>query len=280
MSGLSSTSTTTPGNSKIPIPVLGFGVYQIPADKCIAACKAALETGYRQIDTAQLYRNEEQVGAAIRQSGIKRSDVFVTTKQGLRGDTPGDTYRLAADSVKRIAGDRADAYVDLFLVHIPWIRGEAEGRKEVWQALERLFHEGKARSIGVSNYSIHHIEEMKEYATIWPPHVNQIELHPWSQQRGVVAFCERQGIALQAYSPLAEGTKMNDIVLRRIGDKYAKTPAQVLVRYGLQKGWVVLPKSENPHRIGENYNVFDFEIDEQTMEELDKLDKTETPDEV
>ncbi|KAK3356429.1 putative aldo-keto reductase [Lasiosphaeria hispida] len=274
MSGLFSTSTTTPESSNIPIPVLGFGVYQIPGDKCIAACKTALETGYRQIDTAQLYRNEEQVGTAIRQSGIKRSDVFVTTKQGLRGDTPDDTYRLTSESVRRIAGEEADAYVDLFLIHTPYIRGEAEGRKEVWQALEQLFYEGKARSIGVSNYSIDHIEEMKEYATIWPPHVNQIELHPWSQQRSVTAYCKHQGIALQAYSPLVEGTKMDDIVLRKIGDKYAKTPAQVLIRYGLQKGWIVLPKSENPHRIGENYGVFDFEIDERSMKELNELDDT------
>ncbi|KAK4220362.1 NADP-dependent oxidoreductase domain-containing protein [Rhypophila decipiens] len=273
---LSIQSTVAPRGSHVRVPRLGFGVYQILGDSCTTACQRALEVGYRQIDTAQLYRNEEQVGAALRKSGLPRSHVFITTKQGLRGDTPEATYQLAEKSVERIAGPSSGtkAYVDLFLIHIPHIRGDAEGRKEVWQALERLYAEGKARLIGVSNFSVDHMEEMKSYAKVWPPHVNQIELHPWSQQRDVVEYCERHGIAFQAYSPLAEGLKMDDEVLLSVARKHAKSPAQILVRYGLQRGWVVLPKSQRDERIQENASVFDFELDVDDMLTLDNLDKS------
>ncbi|KAM7186615.1 putative oxidoreductase C2F3.05c [Naviculisporaceae sp. PSN 640] len=272
--GLSIQSTVTPRGTDVRIPRLGFGVYQIMGDNCTAACQKALEVGYRQIDTAQLYRNEEQVGAALRKSGLPRSQVFITTKQGVRGDTPEATYQLAINSVERIAGGAGgpEAYVDLFLIHIPYIRGEEEGRKELWQALERLHTEGQARLIGVSNFSIENIEEMKSYATIWPPHVNQIELHPWSQQPKLVEYCQNQGIVLQAYSPLAEGLRMNDDVLDMIARKHGKSPAQVLLRYGLQNNWVVLPKSERSDRIEENRNLFNFELDSDDISALDKLD--------
>lgn len=182
---LSLQSTVTPRGTDVRIPRLGLGVYLIPGEACTVACRKALEVGYRQIDTAQMYRNEEAVGVAVRNtpgSGIRRSDVFITTKQGVRGNTPQATYQLALKSVEKIAGDGgadqepAVCYVDLFLVHIPNIRGGIEGRKELWLALERLYNEKKARLIGVSNYSIEHIEEMKSYATVWPPHVNQIEV--------------------------------------------------------------------------------------------------------
>lgn len=175
---LSVQSTVTPRGTDVRIPRLGFGVYQIEGDNCTTACQKALDAGYRQIDTAQLYRNEAQVGAALQKSGLPRSHVFITTKQGVRGATPEATYQLAGNSIERIAGGAGgpEAYVDLFLIHIPYIRGEAEGRKEIWQALERLYAEGRARLIGVSNFSIENIEEMKSYATVWPPHVNQIEV--------------------------------------------------------------------------------------------------------
>ncbi|KAK5663855.1 hypothetical protein OQA88_59 [Cercophora sp. LCS_1] len=273
---LSPTSAATPRGTAIAIPFLGFGVYQIAADKCITACKHALHAGYRHIDTAQLYRNESQVGQAVRESETKRADVFITTKQGIRGETPDATYNLAVNSIKKIAGDGVnDAYVDLFLIHVPYVRGEAEGRKELWQTLERLYEEGKAKAIGVSNYGIGHIEEMKGYAKIWPPHVNQIELHPWRQQRDVVKYCEDNGIVLQAYSPLAEGQRLDDPVVGGVAEKYGKSPAQVLIRYGLQKGWVVLPKSERAERIEQNADVFGFELDEGDMAVLDALDEDE-----
>ncbi|KAK3369307.1 putative aldo-keto reductase [Lasiosphaeria ovina] len=267
---ISSAATVTGTNVKIPR--LGFGVWQIAAANCAAACAHALQSGYRHIDTARLYRNEEQVGTAVRESGLSRADVFVTTKQGVRGDTPELTYQLALESVEKVAGSAPGAYVDLFLVHIPHIRGGADGRKEVWLALERLFREGRARAIGVSNYGVQHIEEMKAYATVWPPHVNQIELHPWCQQRELVAYCEEQGIVVQAYSPLATGTKLGDPTVEQMAGRLSKSLAQVLIRYGLQKGWVVLPKSENPERIRQNTDVFDFELGEDDMRVLDGLD--------
>ncbi|KAK0718493.1 putative aldo-keto reductase [Lasiosphaeria miniovina] len=267
---LSSTATITGTN--VQIPRLGFGVWQIAAANCAAACAHALNAGYRHIDTARLYRNEEQVGTAVRESGLSRADVFVTTKQGVRGDTPELTYQLALESVEKAAGTAPGAYVDLFLVHIPDVRGGADGRKEVWLALERLFREGRARAIGVSNYGVQHIEEMKTYASVWPPHVNQIELHPWWQQRELVAYCEEQGIVVQAYSPLATGTKLNDPVVGEMARSLSKSPAQVLIRYGLQRGWVVLPKSENPERIRQNADVFDFELGQDDLRVLDGLD--------
>lgn len=156
--------------SSAKMPRLGFGVYQIKPTDCLQACLLALEAGYRHIDSAQLYRNEAEVGEAVRQSGVERSDVFLTTKIGQPGSNKEETYQKALDSVKKIAGD--DGYVDLFLVHIP--HGGPEARKAMWTALEQLYEEGRAKSIGVSNYEIEHIEEMKEYARIWPPHVNQI----------------------------------------------------------------------------------------------------------
>ncbi|KAK3312554.1 putative aldo-keto reductase [Apodospora peruviana] len=268
---LQSTTTAPGGKSSIRIPRLGLGVYQIAQSNCISACKTAFGEGYRLIDTAQLYRNEEQVGAAIRECGLDRADIFVTTKQGVRGETPKATYDFAIESIKSISG--FGGYIDLFLIHVPWIRGEAEGRREIWQVMERLLDEGKVKAIGVSNYDVEHLEEMKAYAKVWPPAVNQIELHPWRQQRGLVAYCEKNGIVLQAYSPLAEGAKMDDPVLRTVADKHGKTPAQVLIRYGLQKDWVVLPKSEKAERIKENADVFGFELDEQDMRTLDGLDE-------
>lgn len=270
---LSPTSTANPRDITIHIPRLGFGVYQIPPDTCTAAVKHALATGYRHIDTAQLYRNELQVGIAVVESNITRSEIFITTKQGILGSTPEETYSLALASITKISGK--DGYVDLFLIHIPHIRGGADGRKELWQTLERLYDEGKVKAIGVSNYGVEHLEEMRSYARVWPPHVNQIELHPWRQQRGVVRYCEERGIVVQAYSPLAEGMKLDDEVLEGIARKYGKSPAQVLVRYGLQKGWVVLPKSERVERMRENRDVFGFELNGGDMEGLNGLDEEE-----
>lgn len=173
---LTLTSTVVSKGTQVPMPLLGFGTYLLSPQACVTACTAALSTGYRHIDTAQLYRNESAVGEAISSSSatVPRSAIFVTTKQGIRGATTDETYDIALDSVRKIGGE--NGYVDLFLVHTKWVRGDAEGRKEVWQALERLYKEGRARLIGVSNYEIEHIEEMKGYAEVWPPHVIQIEV--------------------------------------------------------------------------------------------------------
>ncbi len=179
---LSISSSVKLRDTDVYMPVLALGTYQLLEDTCISAVKTALEAGYRHFDTARLYKNESRVGAAIHEvindpsSKISRSDIFVTTKHFIRGDTPEDTCRIAAESVRSIGGDGDDAYVDLFLIHTPNIKGGTEGRKELWQVLERFLAEGKVRAIGVSNYGTEELEEMKAYAKVWPPHVNQIEV--------------------------------------------------------------------------------------------------------
>src|SRR6266536_5545414 len=194
-------------NSSVKIPRLGFGVYQSHGPQCVSACLAALKAGYRHIDTAQFYQNEKEVGAAVRQSGHARKDVFITTKIMSPGSSLSTTYDKAKKSVTLIDGE--NGYVDLFLIHNP--SSGTEGRKMMWQALERLVEEGKAKSIGVSNFGVGHIEEMRKYAKIWPPHVNQIEvlfppwgslsseangwqLHPWCQQKTIDEYCQKNGI--------------------------------------------------------------------------------------
>lgn len=259
-------------NSAIKIPRLGFGVYQSPTKTCIASCLHALKHGYRHIDTAQYYRNEIDVGHAMQQSGLPRSDIFVTTKILAAGGSVENSYQKCLESVKKI-DPRDEGYVDLFLIHSPG--AGANKRREMWEALERLLKEGRTKAIGVSNYGVGHIEEMKSYAKIWPPHVNQIELHPWCQQRTIVSYCHQHSIVVEAYSPLVRAQKSHDPTLVAVAKKYSRTPAQVLIRYCLQKGWVPLPKSDTPSRIEENANVYGFEIGEAEMKELDGLDEGE-----
>ncbi|KAF4214351.1 hypothetical protein CNMCM8980_009170 [Aspergillus fumigatiaffinis] len=256
-------------NSDVKIPRLGFGVYRSPTGQCVQSSLKALETGYRHIDTAQFYGNEKEVGEALRKCGIPRSDIFVTTKILSPAGSPEATYQKLLESVEKIGGQ--DGYVDLFLIHSS--SSGSAGRKELWQALERLLEEGKTKSIGVSNFGVKHIEEMKAYAKVWPPHVNQIELHPWCQQRVIDAYCKRNGIVVEAYSPLVRNYKSNDPTLVDVAKKYERTTAQILIRYALQKGWVPLPKSDTPERIVANANVFDFEIGEEDMAVLNALDQ-------
>ncbi|MCJ1228482.1 hypothetical protein MMC12_005143 [Toensbergia leucococca] len=254
--------------SSTKIPRLGFGVYKSHQKVCIASCLTALGTGYRHIDSAQFYANESEVGEAVRQSGLARSEVFITTKILSAGGSPEATYRKCADSVEKID---TGGYVDLFLIHTP--SGGSDAIKEMWQALERLLNEGKAKSIGVSNFGVGHLEEMKAWAKVWPPQVNQLELHPWCQQRRIVSYCQEHNIVIEAYSPLVRGQKSHDPTLVKVVEKHGKTMAQILVRYGLQKGWVPLPKSDTPSRIKENADVYGFELDGEDMELLDGLDE-------
>ncbi|KAK7422381.1 hypothetical protein QQX98_001660 [Neonectria punicea] len=266
-------------NTNTTIPQLGFGVYKLRGDSCINACLEAFAAGYRHIDSAELYLNSHLVHQAVLQSGLKREDVFLTTKavspRPRRGKIPSEAedviYQSAKDSVVRIAGDDEDSYVDLLLIHVPG--PSHEHRQRLWAALEQIYAEGKARSIGVSNFRVRHLEEMREYATAWPPSVNQLELHPWCQQRDLVSYCESHGIVIQAYSPLATGARLDDATLGAVANKHGKTPAQVLLRYALQKNWVPLPKSAQADRIRENADVFGFVLDEEDMTRLDALDE-------
>ncbi|KAL9023288.1 MAG: hypothetical protein Q9196_007295 [Gyalolechia fulgens] len=269
-SKLSLSSTVPIINSSFSMPRLGFGIYQSPPNVCVNSCLTALQAGYRHIDSAQFYRNEAEMGAAVRQSGIPRSEVFLTTKILSSGGSPEKTYQKCLDSVKNI-DPREDGYVDLFLIHSA-SSGRA-GRKEFWQALERLVDAKKARSIGVSNFGIGQIEEMKGYARIWPPQVNQIELHPWNQQREIVDYCNSQNIIVEAYCPLVRNMKAYDETLVAIAKKHGQATGPVLIRYGLQKGWVPLPKSDTPSRIEANADVFGFDLDPEDMTTLDDLDQ-------
>ncbi|XXH02864.1 hypothetical protein Hte_009252 [Hypoxylon texense] len=311
---LTLTSSVPLRGSDARMPVLGFGVYQIDRPDCAAACLRALAAGYRHVDTAQLYQNEAEVGAALRACGLPREAVFVTTKIRYPRLGRGKTYLRALQSVRKIDPRDGDGdedgggYVDLFLVHSPHAL-RPKDRKELWLALERLHAEGRARAIGVSNYQPEHLEEMKGYATVWPPAVNQIlvsaaslatgimagphripclpvrfqlngrysQLHPWTQQRETVDYCNAHGIVLQAFSPLARGTRLREPALVGIAEKVGKSPAQVLIRYCLQKGWVPLPKSEKEEHIKQNADVFNFSISQDDMETLDGLDRRQGP---
>ncbi|CVL10239.1 related to members of the aldo/keto reductase family [Fusarium proliferatum] len=258
-------------NTAATIPLLGFGTYKIRGQTCTAAVLAALSAGYSHIDSAALYRNEVCVYETIKQSGVPREAIFLTTKVGSprRMAGQGDVYQDVVETVDRIAG--VDGYVDLLLMHVPGL--SRDYRQRLWAAMEMVKNKGRAKSIGVSNFRVRHLEELKEYATEWPPSANQIELHPWCQQRDVVTYCQDNGIVIEAYSPLATGTRLNDPEVQRVASKHDKTPANILIRYSLQKGWIPLPKSANPGRIQENIMVFDFALDPDDMMALDALDE-------
>lgn len=247
------------------IPQLGLGVWQISPGKTSDAVLAALEAQCRHIDTASAYGNEESVGAAIRMSGIPRERIFVTTK--LWNSDHGNPERALDTSLRKLKMD----YVDLYLIHFP-----VRQRRQSWRALEALQRKGKTRSIGVSNFTIAHLSELlAESETV--PAVNQVEFHPYLYQQDLLAFCQAKGIVIEAYSPLTHGERLKDPKLVAIAKKYSssetKSTAQILIRWALQHGLVVIPKSSNPRRIRENADVFDFEISDEDMRLLDRFNE-------
>ena len=247
------------------IPQLGLGVWQSPQGAPTQnAVLAALELGYRHIDTARVYRNESDVGDAIRTSGIPRDQIFVTTK--LWNDDHGyDTALRALDaSLKRLGLD----YIDLYLIHWP-VAGK---HLDSWRALEKAHADGLARSIGVSNYLVRHLDELLATART-KPHVNQIELTPFLQRRDTLAHCARHQIIVEAYSPLTRGQRLDHPTVRSIAAATGRTAAQVLLRWNIQKGHVVLPKSVRRERIAENAAIFDFQLDAAQMRALDGLEE-------
>jgi diketogulonate reductase-like aldo/keto reductase len=252
-------------NTGASIPQVGLGVWQTPrGDVTRAAVEAALKLGYRHIDTARIYGNETDVGAAVRASDVPREQVFVTTK--LWNDDQGYDSALRAfdSSLARIGLD----YVDLYLLHWP----VARKRLDSWRALEHLFSEKRARAIGVSNFLRPHLEELLAHARVIPA-ANQIELSPFLQRRETREFCEKQGIVVEAYSPLTRGARLGHPTVRAIAARVKRTPAQVLLRWGIQHGLVVLPKSSRAARIEENSALFDFELDPDSMAALDGLEE-------
>ncbi|KAJ3106503.1 hypothetical protein HDU96_008211 [Phlyctochytrium bullatum] len=257
-------TTVVPLNSKTAIPQVGLGVWQTKPHECTAVVLEALKAGYRHIDTAALYANEAEVGEAIRQSGIPRSDIFVTTK--LWNDDHGyeSTLKAIDVSLKKLGL----SYVDLYLIHAP----VGESRLDSWRAFEKIYKDGKAKAIGVSNYGVHHLEELAKHSTITPA-VNQIELHPYLQQREIVEYCRQKGIVVEAYCPLTRGKKLDDPRLLAIAKRHNKTAAQVLVRWGIDKGYVTLPKSANFQRLRDNADVFDFSLTKEDLEAMDKFEE-------
>jgi diketogulonate reductase-like aldo/keto reductase len=247
------------------IPQVGLGVWQTPrGDTTREAVRAALRLGYRHVDTARIYGNEGDVGAAVKDSGVPRAEVFVTTK--LWNDDQGfDEARRAFDaSLSRLGLD----YVDLYLIHWP-VAGK---RLDSWRALERIKADGRARHIGVSNFLVPHLEELLAHANE-PPDVDQIEVHPFLQQRETRAFCKKNEIVVEAYSPLTRGERLDHPVVADVAKRVKRSPAQVLLRWGVQHSLVVLPKSTWEQRIAENGAIFDFTLDAAAMKELDALDE-------
>jgi diketogulonate reductase-like aldo/keto reductase len=247
------------------MPVLGLGVWQAGAGKeTRKAVTFALECGYRLIDTAKLYGNERDVGIAVRESGIPREDIFVTTKLW-NSDHGFESALRAFDGSRRELGLE---YVDLYLIHWPVPRL----RQESWKAFLKLHEQGLIRSIGVSNYTIPHLEELLASSPL-PPAVNQVEFHPFLYQRELLEYCKSHRIQLEAYSPLTRGQRLKHPLIKEIAAKYDKAPAQILIRWGLQHGLVEIPKSVRSERIRENAAVFDFEIKRTDMARLDALDE-------
>ncbi|SPO37201.1 related to 2,5-diketo-D-gluconic acid reductase [Pseudozyma flocculosa] len=270
MSKLNLESAFALKGSSLKMPVLGFGVYNSPADVTKASVLAALRAGYRHIDCAQYYENEQQVGEAVREwiakDGGKREQVFFTTKILSPASSEDETLKSLRQSVDKA---NLDGYVDCFLIHTP--TSGTEGRKHLWNALKKLRDEGKAKVIGVSNYGVKHLEEM--VAAGETPAINQIEIHPWCQQKPIVDFCQKHGIVLQAYCPIVRGAYAGDPLLNELADKYKVSWAQVLLRWSLQKGYSPLPKSDTPSRIVSNADLYSFELEQADVDRLDQCDK-------
>ncbi|KAF8348293.1 NADP-dependent oxidoreductase domain-containing protein [Amanita rubescens] len=256
-------ATTVRLSTGYRMPVLGFGVYQNYEAK--RTCLEAFEAGYRHVDSAQAYRNEAAVGEAVRVSSLNREDLFITTKCISKSHGYESTVKGIDQSLAKFDFD----YIDLFLIHDP-LSG-SEKRLATYKALQEAKQAGKIRSVGVSNYNIHHLEEIKQ-AGYDQPSVNQIELHPFCQQRPIAEYCHANNIVIQAYSPLVRG-KMDHPVIKRIAEKHSRDPGQILIRWSIQKGYVPLPKSVKLERIRSNAQVFDFELSNEDMSDLDSLDK-------
>lgn len=262
-----SLTDTTTLNNGVEMPWLGLGVWQVANDEeVVNAVKSALDAGYRSIDTAAAYKNEEGVGKAIKESGVAREDIFLTTKVWNSDQGYESTLQAFEESRKRLGVD----YLDLYLIHWP-----VEGKyKDTWRAMEELYEAGKIRAIGLSNFHPHHVKDLMTTAKVKPT-VDQVEFHPLLNQQELRDFCKAEEIQLEAWSPLGHGKLLDHDVLKEIGKKYAKTPAQVMIRWDLQHDVVSIPKSSNPGRIKENGDVFDFELSHEDMAQINALNRNE-----
>jgi methylglyoxal/glyoxal reductase len=251
-------------NNGVKMPLLGLGVYDMYRKEAEDAIATALEVGYRLVDTAAMYTNEKEVGNAIRNSGINRNEIFVTTKVNNPDQGYDNALRAFDTSMKKLNID----YIDLYLVHWP-IKGK---RKDTWKALEYLYNSKQVKAIGVANYLLPFLHELETYATLVPV-VNQVEFSPYLYLKDLLNYCKERNIQLQAYTPLTKGQRLKDKRLVQLAEKYSKTPAQITLRWILQHGVSAIPKSSNPARIKGNFDVFDFEIDEDDMAMMDTFNE-------
>jgi 2,5-diketo-D-gluconate reductase A len=252
------------------IPQLGFGVFQIDPEETVRAVRDALGIGYRQIDTAQMYGNEKEVGEAVRAAGLDRADVFITTKLNNGAHQPDDGRRAFDTSLSELGFD----YVDLFLIHWPLPTLDGGDFVSTWKTLEEFHRDGRARSIGVSNFQVDHLQRLAAESDLVPA-VNQIELHPYLLNDEVRAYGEAHDIATQAWSPIAQGNVLDDPVITGIADQLGRSPAQVVLRWHIQRGNIVFPKSTTPARIKENFELFDFQLEPDEVVKIDALDQGE-----
>jgi len=252
------------------IPQLGFGVFKVPPEETAAAVRAALEIGYRHIDTAQMYGNEAGVAQGIRDAGIDRSRVFITSKLNNGHHRPDDARRAFDQTLRDLGTD----YVDLFLIHWPLPTLYDGDFVSTWNTLAEFAADGRARSIGVSNFGIHHLQELAR-ETDTTPAVNQIEVHPYFGNDDVRAYGTEHDIVTESWSPIARGTVLGDPVVIRIAKAAGVHPAQVVLRWHIQRGDVVFPKSVHPQRMRENFEIFDFELSDEEVEALTALDRGE-----
>ncbi|GJF11785.1 oxidoreductase [Mycolicibacterium cyprinidarum] len=255
-------------NDGTQIPQLGFGVFQIPAEETAAAVKTALDIGYRHIDTAQMYQNERGVGEGVRNAGIDRAEVHLTSKLNNGFHRPDEARRAFDQTLSALGFD----YIDLFLIHWPLPTLYDGDFVSTWKVLEEFKKEGRARSIGVSNFQVAHLQRLAE-ETETVPAVNQIEVHPYFANNEVREYGSKHGIATEAWSPIAQGKVLDDPVVARIAEATGKSPAQVVLRWHIQRGDIVFPKSVTPQRIKDNFALFDFTLDADDFDAVSALDR-------
>lgn len=258
---------TTTLHNGVKMPWFGLGVFKVQeGSEVVESVKAALRNGYKSIDTAAVYRNEEGVGQGIREAGVPREELFITTKVWNSDQGYESTLEAFETSMKKLGLE----YLDLYLIHWP-VAGKY---KETWKALEKLYKDGRVRTIGVSNFHVHHLKDLMADAEI-KPMVNQVEYHPHLTQTELLEFCKAEGIQMEAWSPLKQGELLSEPTILEIAEKHKKSPAQVILRWDLQNEVVTIPKSIKEHRIIENADIFDFELSSDEMNRLNSLNKNE-----